>query len=326
MNIDHVEEFQVLALTGSFTRAAKKLFISQPCLSRHISALEQEIGQKLIFRESESKLDSLTLTKSGVIFLEWANEILPAYQSVLQKIKSAAKEKPELIRIQDLLHLKSMYVGIREAISKTQEVFPNVTFSFERNNNYWKDALQQNQIDIAFTFFITENNFEEPKASKEFENFVVRDYHGALGLGVKRNLLTKQKRYRLCDMAQKKFLLLGMPYVNDFRDSFFEICSNNGFQPIIDYIKTNNQLEFYSADPGNSLFLLTHLGEKGRTIFDDEIRENLAFLSHLQPDYTDYYVHANLIVRKEERSPAFNYFLSIFNTIENDRFENSKTP
>ena len=50
MNIKHLEHLLALADTGSFSRAAEKLFITQSALSRSIQSLEDELGGKLLDR------------------------------------------------------------------------------------------------------------------------------------------------------------------------------------------------------------------------------------------------------------------------------------
>ncbi len=50
MNIKHLEHLLALADTGSFSRAAEKLFITQSALSRSIQSLEQDLGGKVLDR------------------------------------------------------------------------------------------------------------------------------------------------------------------------------------------------------------------------------------------------------------------------------------
>ncbi len=50
MNIKHLEHLLALADTGSFSRAAEKLFITQSALSRSIQSLEEDLGGKVLDR------------------------------------------------------------------------------------------------------------------------------------------------------------------------------------------------------------------------------------------------------------------------------------
>ena len=50
MNIKHLEHLLALADTGSFSRAAEKLFITQSALSRSIQSLEGDLGAKVLDR------------------------------------------------------------------------------------------------------------------------------------------------------------------------------------------------------------------------------------------------------------------------------------
>ena len=50
MNIKHLEHLLVLADTGSFSRAAEKLFITQSALSRSIQSLEEDLGSRVLDR------------------------------------------------------------------------------------------------------------------------------------------------------------------------------------------------------------------------------------------------------------------------------------
>ena len=50
MNLRHLEHWLALADTGSFSRAAEKLHITQSALSRSIQALEEDLGGPLVDR------------------------------------------------------------------------------------------------------------------------------------------------------------------------------------------------------------------------------------------------------------------------------------
>ncbi len=65
MNLQRFRYFAMVVAEGSFSRAAEKLHMAQPPLSRQIQQLEDEIGAQLLHRGRP-----LTLTESGRYFYE----------------------------------------------------------------------------------------------------------------------------------------------------------------------------------------------------------------------------------------------------------------
>lgn len=72
---DRLQELAVFvraAESGSFSRAARELALSQPSVSRIVSDLEARLGVKLLLRTTRS----ITVTDAGALFLDRAREIL----------------------------------------------------------------------------------------------------------------------------------------------------------------------------------------------------------------------------------------------------------
>ena len=78
MNLRHLEHWLALADTGSFSRAAEKLFITQSALSRSIQALEEELGGPLVDRIGKR------------------NELTPLGRTVLERARRIVHESAEL--------------------------------------------------------------------------------------------------------------------------------------------------------------------------------------------------------------------------------------
>lgn len=72
MNLTTLEYFVQVATEGSLTKAADKLFISQPTLSRHMKNLEAELNTQLFVRQSHS----LKLTENGITFLKATTKVI----------------------------------------------------------------------------------------------------------------------------------------------------------------------------------------------------------------------------------------------------------
>ena len=83
-----IEAFLSVAQTGNVTKAADRLYISQPALSRRIKALERELGYELFDRKKGSRVTELT--REGAAFLPLAErwrDLLTESRSVIEKSK-----------------------------------------------------------------------------------------------------------------------------------------------------------------------------------------------------------------------------------------------
>ncbi|MCW3480383.1 LysR family transcriptional regulator [Neisseriaceae bacterium JH1-16] len=72
MELRHLRYFAVVAEEGNITRAAERLHIAQPPLSRQIQQLEEELGVQLLVRGARP----LKLTEAGQFFYQHARQLL----------------------------------------------------------------------------------------------------------------------------------------------------------------------------------------------------------------------------------------------------------
>lgn len=85
MELRQLRYFVAVAEEGSISRAAKRIFLTQPALSRQIKALEEEIGHCLLERQAHS----VRLTTVGKAFLPEAQGLLKHATEVLEHAKQA---------------------------------------------------------------------------------------------------------------------------------------------------------------------------------------------------------------------------------------------
>lgn len=84
MDFDSINYFLSICTSGSFSEAAKRLYISQPTLSRRITALEDELGTELFSRKSTG----ISLTPAGKVFYEEQTKLMNSQFRLLEKMKS----------------------------------------------------------------------------------------------------------------------------------------------------------------------------------------------------------------------------------------------
>ena len=88
MEFKQLESFAAVVKCNSFTKAAEKLYISQPTISTHIRALEEELSTHLILRTTKS----IEVTPEGRKLYEYAENILQLRNRMLEECTGGVKK------------------------------------------------------------------------------------------------------------------------------------------------------------------------------------------------------------------------------------------
>lgn len=88
MELEQLRVFAAVADEGSFTGAARRLYISHSTVSRTITALEEELGVRLVERDNRF----IALTKAGETLREEAEQLLSAADTAAARVRAATKE------------------------------------------------------------------------------------------------------------------------------------------------------------------------------------------------------------------------------------------
>jgi DNA-binding transcriptional LysR family regulator len=121
MDFRHIKAFIAVADTLSVTKAAERLHISQPPLSRHIHQLEEELGLTLFLRHRQG----VTLTEDGRRLLEKARALDAAGMEFHEAARQMARGEQNRIRIGIGWGLWDVVNRLRLEFSKPH---PDVTF------------------------------------------------------------------------------------------------------------------------------------------------------------------------------------------------------
>ena len=143
-NVDlyQIRYFLAIAETGNFTKAAERLFVSQPSLSAGIRKLEKELGVTLFERGGRKVL----LTTAGHFFLDKARNILTEYQDALHQLRGF-KDRPTL-KLGTLHTIRSCVLA--RLIGAYRDRHPHVAIElFNGQQGELIDWLDTGKIDLA---------------------------------------------------------------------------------------------------------------------------------------------------------------------------------
>lgn len=134
MDLRQLETFIKVAELRSFSKAAKKLYITQPTVSNHIQSLERELSTMLLNRSGRN----ISLTEAGRLLYKYAVHIINSCE--MAKFDLAAYEG----RIEGHLHIHSSSIPrtylLPNIINDFLKLYPNVSFTLADHDS--KDVIQ----------------------------------------------------------------------------------------------------------------------------------------------------------------------------------------
>ncbi|MCD8146983.1 MAG: LysR family transcriptional regulator [Clostridiales bacterium] len=242
METDYLKEFIVLSETGNYLQAAEELFIAQSSLSKHIKALEIELGVPL-FNRTPRKVE---LTGYGKSFLKCAQQIVDIQYSFQRDLASKLDEKQQTLRIGSI-PLMAPY-RITDIIMKHQRENEHCTINlFEEESFTLKELLRKNKCDLAFIR-------EEGDTDDEFAKFPYTSDH-LVAILPSTHPLAKRSAIQLEELKDENFLLLQPDSL--LYSISTTACQKAGFTPNIAYTgkRAENIMDLVEKGMGVSLLM-----------------------------------------------------------------------
>ncbi|HLP78691.1 MAG TPA: LysR substrate-binding domain-containing protein [Candidatus Paceibacterota bacterium] len=207
MELRHLRYFVAVAETENVSRAALKLHVSQPALSRQIRDLEDELGFQLLERTAKS----VSLTEAGRVFLKEACALLKQTENAVEKARSVANGSTEL-------HVGYSPTPTARILPPTlrafQAVMPNVRVKLHDLSNYENLlGLREGTLQLAFVVrprkasALNKLKFEE--LSRDPMRLAVSPNHPLARRGV----------VSLADAAREPFVVYSRKDYPDYHDS-----------------------------------------------------------------------------------------------------------
>lgn len=144
INDKRIQYLLTVAQEQNITMAAKKLYISQPALSRMILDVEQEIGTPLFIRDRSA----LRLTQAGEVYLRGCRQVLAIHNSVQREISDLISCRQGKITLA-VTALTGEFLFPR-ILSAFEAAYPNVKLDFiEDRMRFLDEAVKNGKADIA---------------------------------------------------------------------------------------------------------------------------------------------------------------------------------
>ncbi|MNK12054.1 HTH-type transcriptional regulator CatM [compost metagenome] len=222
MDINQLNAFLTVAEELNFRKAADRLHMSQPPLTRLISKLEDDLGVKL-FNRSTRKVE---LTGAGLALLNEGREIMDKLAEAEKAVRDIGKLKTGHIEI--AFSAPAFYSSLPKLAWNFKDRFAKVKLSVnELNHERQLQALKAGKIDVGFM----EGPVEE---SKNLSALMVADQE--LGLLVSENhRLASRKKVKISELAEETVIFHARSERPGFHDGLLNFFKSNQIKINIRY-------------------------------------------------------------------------------------------
>lgn len=228
MHLFHLEEFAAVADHHSMTAAADHLGMSQPTLSKHITALEAEVGSPLFSRNAKQ----LELTEEGRIFYGFAKGTLEQYARTKEQITEIKASAP--IRIGGRTQDPRITAALRMILGTTQ-IRLQVVQDYASDKSA-ADLLSNGELDVFIGIPVTPDKSKHWKAVPLFSN------QPQMAVFTSDDPLSCKEGVTLADLRDHTFLSLVNKQLAPGWEMLKEACLEHGFQMKERFVPVNAQL------------------------------------------------------------------------------------
>lgn len=220
MDLRQLRYFVMVANERNFTRAAEKLNIAQPPLSRQIQQLEAELGTVLIERGSRP----LRLTSTGHLFYEHANQVLNRVAEVQRMMASATKAEKRRYTIGFVA--STIYARLPALVRRFRQLAPDVELSLvELGSLEQISALKDGKIDVGFGRI----RFDDDQVVRA----ILREEKLVVAVPATHRFAGSEKPIALCDIATQPIILYPRAPRPSYADQVLSLFRDQGLSPLV---------------------------------------------------------------------------------------------
>jgi DNA-binding transcriptional LysR family regulator len=216
LELRHIRYFMAVAEHLSFRKAAKRLNMAQPPLSRQIRQLEDDLGVSLFARDKRG----VALTKVGHAFLAEATKLMVQAGHAVEAARYAKVGDARVVRI-------GIASGLGGIVSRIVLGFRNQWHGIQVEchdvfSSYQNQALRQCEIDVGFLRPPIDHAALQCELLYE-EEFVV--------IVPRTHRLAKQRSVRIRDIADEPLILFDRSLSSGLYDKILGLYTSHGLTP-----------------------------------------------------------------------------------------------
>ncbi|MCL2658807.1 MAG: LysR family transcriptional regulator [Betaproteobacteria bacterium] len=289
MDLRHLRYFLAVAEELNIGRAAARLCISQPPLTRQIRALEDELGVDLFVRTAKG----VELTQAGEMFKVEAANIRMMIEAGIDRTRRVSAGR--LGRLDIAIFGSAIYDTVPKLLQKFRCKLPDVSIVLHTmDKNEQIEALRQRRITVGF------NRLVAPPADIGHELVATERLVVVLPEGHQHSAGKAVPFRALADSPMVLFPNVGRP---NFVDHVIELCRQQGFEPDIAQVV---------GDAVTGIALVAR--GFGITVIPESAASSLQFAGTVYLPFADApqaVVDISCLYRASDQSPLLHAFLAV---------------
>ncbi|WP_109300609.1 LysR family transcriptional regulator [Aquimarina sp. AU474] len=287
LELRHFTYFLAVAEELHFRKAADKLFISQPGLSRQIKQMEEIIGARLFLRNKRN----VHLTEAGVYLKKELEYVFNHIDFTIKQTRLIDDGSNGEIRIGFLG--SAMQRVIPDVLVKVNQEYPNIQFSLEEMSNYLQvEAIEKDQLDLGFVRLarVPDGLAIKTVHNDTFSLVLPKDHH-----------LNSSNFKNIKQVSEESFILFSSDYSSLYYDKIMSICEDKGFTPKVSHKSVHAQTIFKLVESGLGVAIIPTSLQHG---FDLGVK-------FLEIPKIKQKAKLSVIYKKDNRNPALQRIRSI---------------
>lgn len=236
LELRHYRYFMAVAEALHYRKAAERLFISQPGLSRQIKQMEEILQTQLFIRDKKK----VQLTPAGDYLKKELEAALSHLEQTTKQVKLIGKGQLGEIRIGFLG--SAMQEVIPSMLLQLKETYPEIHTSLEElSNKAQVSAILKNQLDIGFV-----------RLSRIPRGLRIKPvFEDTFSLVLPKNHALNPSNFKgIEQLSEADFILFAQDYSPLYYDTVISICEDAGFKPQISHKSVHAQTIFKLVENG----------------------------------------------------------------------------